>query len=231
MEAILKPSYFESTKRDYNTFTNIGFGRNARNIEGNIPTAVSVDHADVKKNPGIAEVSKGAKWTASELMKLTKMGATQKQVNTLAELLPMRSLMEKSLKRGGYPIPPDISDLVKAFYTNIIKNSPIGKNFQFVEGNPILYKLNQNHASASVVGALVDLVPAATQFVNAAMAKSSDLNDPQLVQDAMDIKAFIYAKSNGLPTDNIVMKNMSFNPYVIGAIILGIVILAFVTKK
>jgi hypothetical protein len=219
METIQKPSSSAQSKH----FTNVGFGEKAKHLEGNIHTAVTVDHVD-KVTPSMNDISRGAKWTPSELERLTKSGATQAQINKLAEALPLRVLMSKALKKRGLPVPPDISDLLNSFYTNVIKTSSVGKHFQYVEGNPIIYKM---HASAAVVSSLVDLVPAATNFVNAAMSKESGVNDAQLIQDAKDIKDFINAKAQGLPTENIgVGKTATVSPWIIGGILVILVILA-----
>lgn len=222
METIQKQSFSGSTKH----FTNVGFGNKARHLEGNIHTAVTVDHVD-KVTPSMNSISKGAKWNPGELDRLTKAGATQAQINKLAEALPLRVLMGNALKKRGLPVPPDISDLLNSFYTNVIKTSPVGKHFQYVEGNPMIYKM---HASSAVVASLVDLVPAATNFVNAAMSKESGVNDAQLIQDAKDIKDFINAKAQGLPTENIgVGKTATISPWIIGGIV--VIVIIFIAKK
>jgi hypothetical protein len=229
METIRVPrSSFESIKtlEDIkavkNKFTNVGFGEKARSYEDNIFLRDNVENM-VPAN--INKVSWCAKWTAAELEKLTKAGATQAQINKMAELLPMRTLMQNALKKRGFPVPPDISDLTTSFYNNVIKQSAVGKYFEHVEGNPILYKMN---ASTLVISSLVDLVPAATAFVNAAMVKSSEINDPQLVQDAKDIQAFINAKALGLPTDGIGVGKASLSPWLIGGVL---IVIAFLLLK
>jgi hypothetical protein len=236
MEAIqVTPSFFESVKTPsqlenaMSNFTNKGFGNRSRNLEDNCPTAIVVDHVTGKINPNICHISGNAKFTMSELDKLRKLNASQAQINTLAEILPMRVLMQKALKRKGYPVPPDISDMAQAFYDNIIKNSPVGKHFAYIEGNPVIYKMSkQNHASQAVVTSLAELVPAITSFVSASYSKSSQINDPQLIQDANDIKAYIAAKQAGMPTDNLPTGTTSMNKGFM--VLLGVVVVVVLIK-
>jgi hypothetical protein len=229
METLTVPhDYYKSLKslKDLETAQNTFGGYN--NIEDNIPMSIVVDHITGKVNPKISHISRSARFTENELSKLKNLGATNDQISELSELLPLRTVMENALRRKGMPIPPDLFDLTVSFYENIIKMSEDGKHFAYAEGNPVLYKLKkQNHASSVIVSSLVDIVPAATGFVNSVMGKSSSVNDPQLMQDIADVKAFLYAKSQGMPTDNIAVMNTTINPYLIGTIVILILILVF----
>jgi hypothetical protein len=229
METLTVPqSFYKSIKTpgDLKNAESI-YGRK-NNIEDNIPMAVVVDHITGKINPKISHISRGARFSEDELSKLRNLGARNDQISALSELLPCRRVMENALRRKGMPVPPDLFDLTISFYENIIKMSEEGKHFAYVEGNPISYKLQkQNHASSVIVSSLVDIVPAATGFINYAMSQSSSINDPGLLNDIADVKAYLYAKSKGLPTDNIAVGRTSVNPILIGAVVVMILIMVF----
>jgi hypothetical protein len=185
-------------------------------------------HVENTLKPQILDISQRAKFTESEISKMRHMGANHADLNKIAEILPMRKLMESALRRHGYPVPPEIDDLLIAFYNNVIKKSEVGKHFAYVEGNPILNKM-KNSASENLVSSLIDIIPAATGFVNAALSKSNPVNDPMLIQDATDVKLFLNAKENGLPVDNIGVMDTAINPWLIAGMIIIIAIL--VLKK
>lgn len=208
MEApILKRS---SSRLD--NFTDIGFSNHIEQKTGGL-------------NPAVYAVSGNAKFTSADMETLRVNHATGEDVNKIKAVLPMRLAMQNALKRKGYPVPTDIVALTNSFYSNIVKKTEAGKNFQHAEGNPILYKL---HADANVIAATVDIIPAATGFINYAISNSDPALDAQLINDAYDIRDYINAKRAGVATDNLPVSKLSVNPWFIAFLV---VILIFVFKK
>jgi len=175
-------------------------------------------------NPNIRAVSLGAKFTDKELDTMSKNHADAIVISDLSEILPYRVCMQNALKTKGYPCPPDIFNLTRGFYENIVKKNVNGKHYQHVEGNPILHKL---YVDQNVVAATVGIIPAATSFINAATNNTDPTQDAQIIQDSNDIQAFITAKQNGQSTDNLVASNMSLNPWIIGIVVIAILYFMF----
>jgi hypothetical protein len=201
---ILKRS---STKS--NNFLDVGFKNHIEQKTGGL-------------NPNVRAVSACANFNASDIEALKVNHATGDDVNKVKTLLPMRLLMQNALKRKGYPVPSDILALTNSFYNNIVKKTEQGKHFEHAEGNPILYKL---HADSNVIAATIDIIPAATNFINYAVSNNNPQLDAQLINDALDIRDYINAKRMALATDNFPVSSFSINPWFVGGIILVIILL------
>jgi hypothetical protein len=179
----------------------------------------SANHIEQKTgglNPRIRAISKAAQFTANDRAAMANDHADFTAKGKLAQILPARMLMENALRRKGFPVPNNITSLSNSFYNNIVKGSKFGKNFEHVEGNPILYKL---HADANVTAAAVAIIPAATSFIAYALANNDPTLDTELTQDAMDITDFINMRKQGIPTDAIPVQNFAINPWFIAFIL------------